>query len=146
MTNPISWRGALAALASAAALLLAGCAPQPSFQVSQPSSRVGTIESIQTQQVQNVPGAAGAVGGALVGGALGSLSGGGTGRTVATAVGAVGGGFAGHHVASQSTTTVWVIGVRYDDGSFATVQQTAAPGLRIGDRVRVHSNGIELLR
>lgn len=36
--------------------------------------------------------------------------------------------------------------MRYDDGSFATVQQTAAPGLRIGDRVRVTPNGVTLLR
>ncbi len=41
---------------------------------------------------------------------------------------------------------VWVIGVRYDDGSYATIQQTASPGLRIGDRVRVTGSGIELLR
>jgi hypothetical protein len=104
MTNPISRRGALASLASAAALLLAGFAPQPSFQFSLPSSREGIVESIQTQPVQNLPGAA------LIGGALGSLIGGGTVRTVATAVGAFGGGFAGHHVASRSTTNVWVVG------------------------------------
>jgi hypothetical protein len=36
--------------------------------------------------------------------------------------------------------------MRYDDGSFATVQQTVAPNLRIGDRVRVTGTGIELLR
>jgi len=41
---------------------------------------------------------------------------------------------------------VWDIGVRYDDGSYATVQQTSAPNLRIGDRVRVSGTGIELLR
>ena len=146
MSKTIAWRRSLAAFAAAAAVLLAGCAPQPSFQVSQPSSRVGTIESIQTQQVQNVPSGVGAIGGALVGGGLGSLIGGGTGRTVATVVGAVGGGYLGHQAASNATTTVWVIGVRYDDGSYATVQQTAAPGLRIGDRVRLHENGLELLR
>ena len=40
---------------------------------------------------------------------------------------------------------MWIIGVRYDDGSLATVQQSSSPGLRIGDRVRVGNNGIELL-
>ena len=146
MTTFVSWRRSLAAAAAVAALLLGGCAPQPSFQVSQPSSRDGTVESIQTQQVQNVPSAAGTIGGALVGGGLGSLIGGGTGRTVATVVGAIGGGYLGHQAATNATTTVWIIGVRYDDGSFATIQQTAAPGLRVGDRVRVTSNGIQLLR
>ena len=146
MTIHASWRRAAAGLAAAAAILAAGCAPQPPVQVTQPASRDGTVESIQTQQVQKVPSALGAVGGALIGGGLGSLIGGGTGRTVATVVGAVGGGYVGHQAASNATTTVWIIGVRYDDGSFATVQQTAAPGLRIGDRVRVTPNGVTLLR
>jgi outer membrane lipoprotein SlyB len=38
------------------------------------------------------------------------------------------------------------IGVRFDDGTLATIQQTVAPALRVGDRVRVTSPGIELLR
>ncbi len=129
------------------AIALAACGAPPAFQVSeQPVARIGTVESIQQQSHQNVPSAAGAIGGALIGGGLGSLIGGGTGRTVATIVGAVGGGFLGNELASRDTTFVWVIGVRYDDGSYATIQQTAAPGLRIGDRVRVTSTGIELLR
>jgi len=107
---------------------------------------VGTVESITQDSVQNVDNTVGAIGGALVGGGLGSLIGGGTGQVVATVVGAVGGGFAGNALAQRSQTIVWRIGVRYDDGSFATVQQTAAPNLRIGDRVRVTGTGIELLR
>ena len=66
--------------------------------------------------------------------------------TVATIVGAIGGGYAGNQLAQRGQTVVWRIGVRYDDGAFATVQQTAAPGLRVGDRVRVTNTGIELLR
>jgi outer membrane lipoprotein SlyB len=61
-------------------------------------------------------------------------------------VGATGGALAGNQVANNSTQLVWRIGVRYDDGSLATIQQTSAPNLRIGDRVRVSNNGIELLR
>ena len=134
-------------VAAAAALTLAGCNTPPAYQVTNAEGgRVGTVESIQQHQVQNMNNAAGAIGGALIGGGLGSLIGGGTGRTVATVVGAVGGGFIGNEVANRDQTTVWVIGVRYSDGSYASVQQTAAPGLRIGDRVRVSSNGIELLR
>jgi outer membrane lipoprotein SlyB len=136
-----------AGTAAAALLLLAGCNTPPPFQVSeQPMARVGTVESIQQDSVQNVPNAVGAIGGALVGGGLGSLIGGGTGKTVATIVGAVGGGFVGNELADRNRTLVWRIGVRYDDGSYATIQQTQAPGLQIGDRVRVTSTGIELLR
>lgn len=145
--NVMPWRYPVAALAAVLMLLLAGCNTPPAYQVSEPTvARTGRVESIQTHTVQNVPNAVGAIGGALIGGGLGSLIGGGTGRTVATVVGAVGGGFVGNELASKDTTLVWVIGVRYDDGTYATIQQTAAPGLRIGDRVRVTSNGIELLR
>lgn len=140
------WRRPLAAIAALAAIALAGCNTPPAFQVDQPASRVGTVDSIRTEQVQNVNTAVGTIGGALVGGGLGSLIGGGSGRTVATVVGAVGGGVVGNQLSQNSTTLVWVIGIRYDDGSYATVQQTSAPGLRIGDRVRVNPNGLELLR
>ncbi len=136
-----------AILAAAAALTLAGCNTPPTYQVSySEGGRVGTVESIQQHTVQGMDNAVGAIGGALIGGGLGSLIGGGTGRTVATVVGAIGGGFLGNELANRDQTMVWVVGVRYSDGSYATIQQTAAPGLRIGDRVRVTSNGIELLR
>jgi outer membrane lipoprotein SlyB len=142
-----SWRRFAAALAAGAMFAIAGCSTPPAYQVvDQPSARVGTVDSIQQEAVQNVPSAVGAIGGALVGGGLGSLVGGGTGQTVATVVGAIGGGFVGNELASKDQTLVWDIGVRYDDGSYANVQQTSAPGLRIGDRVRVTSTGLELLR
>jgi outer membrane lipoprotein SlyB len=147
MTNFRVWRRCAAAFAACLTLALAGCNTPPAFQVSeQPAVRVGTVESITQDTVQNVNTTAGTIGGALIGGGLGSLIGGGNGQTVATVVGAVGGGFAGNQLAQRSQTFVWRIGVRYDDGTFATVQQTAAPGLRVGDRVRVTNTGIELLR
>jgi outer membrane lipoprotein SlyB len=148
MMSPLDLlRRSVAALAAVAALALAGCNTPPAFEVTQPQSgRVGTVESIQQDSVQNMNTAVGTIGGALIGGGLGSLIGGGTGQTVATVVGAIGGGFVGNQVAERDRTLVWRIGVRYDDGSYATVQQTSSPGLRIGDRVRVTSTGLELLR
>ena len=147
MTNFPGWRHGAAALAACAALVLGGCAAPPAFQVSeQPMARVGTVETITQDAVQNVNSTVGMIGGALVGGGLGSLIGGGRGQTVATVVGAAGGAYAGNQMAQRSQTFVWRIGVRYDDGSFATIQQTAAPGLRVGDRVRVTQTGIEVLR
>jgi len=142
-----SLRRFAAALAAGALLAMAGCSTPPAYQVvEQPTARVGTVDSIQQEAVQDVPNAVGAIGGALIGGGLGSLIGGGTGQTVATVVGAIGGGFVGNEAAKRSQTMVWRIGVRYDDGSIASIQQTAPPNLRIGDRVRVTGNGIELLR
>jgi len=135
---------ALALCVIPAVPVLSGCETQPAFQVSQPSSRVGTVESIRSQTVQNPNTAVGTIGGALVGGLLGNQIGGGSGRTAATVIGAAGGAYAGNRMTSGSSL-VWIIGIRYDDGSLATVQQSSSPGLRIGDRVRVGNSGIELL-
>ena len=143
------WHQGVLALAVAGTLVLGttGCTSTPAFQVSeQPAARIGTVESVVQDSVQNVNTTVGTIGGALVGGGLGSLIGGGTGQTVATVVGAIGGAYAGNQMAQRSQTIVWRITVRYDDGSLATIQQTTAPGLRPGDRVRVTSNAIELLR
>ncbi|MEP6941943.1 MAG: hypothetical protein ABI981_03345 [Betaproteobacteria bacterium] len=37
------------------------------------------------------------------------------------------------------------IGVKYDDGSWATIRQTPPTGLRVGDRVVVTDNSIQML-
>jgi outer membrane lipoprotein SlyB len=146
MTQGSFWRPLAALFGAALALLLAACSTPPAFQVSEPTSRVGTVISITQDSVQNVNTAAGGIGGALIGGGIGSLFGGGSGQTVATVIGAAGGAYLGSQAAQRSQTFVWRIGVRYDDGSVATVQQTTAPALRIGDRVRVTNTGIELLK
>lgn len=145
MPSMTPWRRLAAALTAAATLLLAACSTPPAFQVSEPSARIGTVESIVQETVQTGNTAAGTIGGALIGGALGSLVGGGSGQTVATVVGAGGGAMMGNQAAQRAQTTVWRIGVRYDDGTVATIQQTASPALRIGDRVRVTNNSIQLL-
>jgi outer membrane lipoprotein SlyB len=130
-----------------AALGLTGCGPQPTYQVVQtPAARVGTVESVQEIVEPAQPSGAGLVLGALAGGGLGSLIGSGTGRTVATVVGAVGGGYVGNQVEKSKTNVVYQIGVKYDDGTWATIRQATPTGLRVGDRVRVTDGGIELIR
>ena len=136
---------AIALCISLATLMLAGCQTQPAFQVSQPASRVGTVESIRSQTVQNSNATLGTIGGALVGGILGNQVGQGSGRTAATVVGAAGGAYAGNRMTSGSSL-VWIIGIRHDDGSVSTVQQASSPAVRIGDRVRVGNSGMEILR
>ena len=64
---------ALALCVILAVPVLSGCETQPAFQVSQPSSRVGTVESIRSQTVQNPNTAVCTIGGALVGTFLGIL-------------------------------------------------------------------------
>ena len=139
---------ALAAALACGLLPLAGCGPQPTYQVieSPPPARTGTVESVNEVVEQKNPSGAGLIVGGLIGGGLGSLVGSGTGRTVATVVGAAGGAYAGHQVEKGQSQVVYQIGVRYDDGSWATIRQASPTGLRIGDRVRVTDRGLELLR
>ena len=140
--------GAVGAAALAAMVSLAGCGPQPTYQVVQspPPARTGTVESVREVVEQKDPSGAGLIVGGLVGGGLGSLVGGGTGRTVATVVGALGGAYAGNRIEKSQSQVVYQIGVKYDDGSWATIRQAAPTGLRIGDRVRITDSGVELLR
>ena len=143
-------RSAVAACGAAVWVMLAltGCGPQPTYQVIQspPPARVGTVESLREVLEPKDPSGAGLIVGGLVGGGLGSLIGGGSGRTVATVVGALGGAYAGNQIERSQSQMVYQIGIKYDDGTWATIRQTAPTGLRIGDRVRVTDYGIELLR
>jgi outer membrane lipoprotein SlyB len=149
MSIPRLVRGALAAVVLAGgALLVAACGPQPTYQVieSPPPVRIGTVESVNEVIEQKNPSGAGLIVGGLIGGGLGSLVGSGTGRTVATVVGAAGGAYAGHQVEKGQSQVIYQIGVKYDDGTWATIRQASPTGLRIGDRVRVTDRGIEMLR
>jgi outer membrane lipoprotein SlyB len=150
MPNPLPklFPCALAAAALLVAVALTGCGPQPAYQVVQspPPARVGTVESVREVVEQKDPSGAGLIVGGLVGGGLGSLVGGGTGRTVATVVGALGGAYAGNRIEKSQSQVAYQIGVKYDDGSWATIRQSAPTELRIGDRVRVTDYGVELLR
>jgi len=138
---------ALRALAIVALLALAGCAQQPSYQViSQPVARTGTVESVREVYEQKPNNGLGAIAGGLIGGGLGSLVGSGGGRTAATIVGAVGGGYVGNQIQKDQMQMMYQIGVRYDDGTWATIRQSSPTGLRIGDRVAVTDQGVELLR
>ena len=137
----------VAAVALGAAVLT-GCGPQPTYQVVQtpPPARIGTVESVNEVVEPKSPSGAGLIVGGLIGGGLGSLIGSGTGRTVATVVGAAGGAYAGHQVEKGQSQVIYQIGVKYDDGTWATIRQASPTGLRIGDRVRVTDSGVELLR
>jgi outer membrane lipoprotein SlyB len=134
------------AFAAIALIALAGCSQQPSYQVvNAPVARTGTVESVREIVEQKDPSGLGMVAGGLIGGGLGSLVGGGTGRTVATVVGALGGGYVGNQLEKGQTQVSYQIGVKYDDGSWVTIRQNSPTGLRIGDRVVVTDNGIQLL-
>jgi outer membrane lipoprotein SlyB len=134
MSRTLNW-----IVAALAALVLAACAtPQPTFVGN------GVVQSItegtESNQTANV---VGAVGGALLGGWLGSNIGGGSGQTIATGVGAVGGALAGNAVAGNvSAERVWRVTVRFEDGIDRIITTKQPPSFRPGDRVRVSGDSI----
>jgi outer membrane lipoprotein SlyB len=111
------------------------------------TARPATIESIrQVVEKKNSSSPLGMIAGGLIGGGLGSLVGGGNGRTAATIIGALGGGYLGNNIEKSQTQVVYEIGVKYDNGTWGTIRQTASPPFRIGDRVLVTDQGLEYLR
>ena len=102
----------------------------------------GRVTDVHTEARQGKASGVGAVGGAVVGGLLGNMVGGGNGRKLATVGGAVAGGYAGNEIEkNQKTYTVWIVQVRQSDGRLRRFERSADPGLRVGDEVRLTENG-----
>ena len=90
----------------------------------------GKVESVSAVQKKGEGTGLGVVGGAVVGGLVGSQIGGGSGKNVATVLGVVGGGVAGNEVEKRArATTVYQVRVRMDDGTLRTVTQDSAPAI-----------------
>ena len=103
----------------------------------------GKVESVSAVKQQGEGTGLGVVGGAVVGGLLGSQIGGGSGKNVATVLGAVGGGVAGNEVEKRArATTVYQVRVRMDDGSLRTVTQGTAPA--VGQKVTVEGSTVRV--
>jgi outer membrane lipoprotein SlyB len=132
-------------LIALAASTLGGCATGPETRLIA-GPRMATVMSVREVVDNKQPTGVGMVAGAIAGGALGSLIGGGRGRTVATVAGAVGGGYLGNRIESNQTTVSYEITLRFNDGSYGTIIQNQQPYVRPGDRVRVTENSIELIR
>jgi outer membrane lipoprotein SlyB len=102
---------------------------------------VQAIDVIPREQAAGI--GLGTVAGAVVGGVLGNQVGSGSGRKAATVAGAVGGGVVGHQMEQNAGNTgqVYRVAVRMDNGSVQTLAQEVAPGVQVGDRVRL-DNGV----
>ncbi len=99
----------------------------------------GKVESVNVVKQKGEGTGLGVVGGAVVGGLVGSQIGGGNGKSVATVLGAVGGGVAGNEVEKRArATTTYQVRVRMDDGSVRTVTQGTAPA--VGQKVTVEGS------
>jgi outer membrane lipoprotein SlyB len=97
-------------------------------------SRVVSVHS-EMRQAQSTSGV-GAVGGAVVGGLLGSRFGGGDGRKLATVGGAVAGGFAGNAIEKNAKQhRVWMLELQDERGMRYKREQANDPKLGVGDVV-----------
>jgi len=137
--------GALALGLTLVGPLAATVHAQAGSSAAQFEGRVGTVESVRTQAVPTSGSTAGTVGGAVVGGILGNQVGQGRGRTLATVGGAAAGGVVGNRMTS-GTATVWVVNVRFDDGTNANIEQDSQPPVWAGERVRVRNGMLERIR
>jgi len=118
--------------------------PAPVETQAQPAlcDSCGRVTDVHSETRRGQSSGVGAVGGAVVGGLLGNMVGGGNGRKLATVAGAVGGGYAGNEIEkNQKSHTVWVVQVRERDGRLRRFERSADPGLRVGDEVRLTENG-----
>jgi outer membrane lipoprotein SlyB len=118
--------------------------PEPAHRTAQAPAApavcgsCGVVESIQEHTERAQGSGVGAGVGAVVGGLLGHKVGGGTGRKLATVAGSVGGAVIGNQVEGNARAThTYVITVRMDNGKVRTFHQSAQPGWRPGDHVRV---------
>ena len=103
----------------------------------------GKVESVTTVNQKGEGTGLGVVGGAVVGGLVGSQIGGGSGKNVATVLGAVGGGVAGNEVEKRArATTSYQVRVRMDDGTLRTLTQSTAPV--VGQKVTVEGSTLRL--
>ena len=143
--KPNALIGALVFGLSLVGPLAATAQAQTGSPAAQFEGRVGTVESVRTQAVPTSGSTLGTVGGAVVGGVLGNQVGQGRGRTLATVGGAAGGAVVGNRMTS-GTSTVWVVNVRFDDGTNANIEQDTQPPVWAGERVRVTNGRLERIR
>lgn len=103
-----------------------------------PCADCGTVTDVRSYQVKGEASGVGAAVGAVAGGLLGNQIGGGSGKKIATVAGVVGGGLAGHEVEKRrNTETRWEVSVQLENGGTTTVPYAQAPGLTVGQKVRV---------
>lgn len=118
-------------------------AAEPAQRTASVCASCGQVESVSAVKHKGEGTGLGVVGGAVVGGLLGSQVGGGSGKNVATVLGAVGGGVAGNEVEKRArATTVYQVRVRMDDGSLRTLTQSTAPA--VGQKVTVEGTALRV--
>ena len=118
-------------------------APRTANASASVCAQCGVVEAVNAVQKKGEGTGLGAVGGAVVGGLLGSAVGGGDGKKAMTVIGAVGGGVAGNEIEKrQRSTTVYQVQVRMDDGTLRTFTQANAP--TVGQKVTIEGTQLKV--
>jgi outer membrane lipoprotein SlyB len=141
--------GKMILLASAALVILAGCASSNRGDVysrgearREQTVRLATVESVRPVTIEGTRTPIGAVAGGAVGGIAGSGVGHGRGSSVAGVLGAVGGGLAGAAIEEGVTRKQGVeITVRLENGELRAIVQEEADKFVAGQKVRLLTTG-----
>lgn len=140
------WRIISVMVIGVSTVLVTGCASSLSGDtysrnaaMQMQTVQYGTIQSLRGVRIQGTKSPIGAIGGAVVGGLLGSTVGGGRGKDLATVGGALAGGVAGSAIEEGATQQNGVeITVRLDNGRIVSiVQAVGAQMFSPGQRVQV---------
>lgn len=124
-------------------LLAASGTRQDNRRAARSCANCGVIEAINEIEVKGEGNYLGMIAGGLAGALLGHQIGGGTGKTVATVAGAAGGAYAGNVIEQKmKTTRHHEVIVRLENGGTQAVAFEAAPGFRVGDKVRVENGAL----
>jgi outer membrane lipoprotein SlyB len=106
-----------------------------------------TVQAVNEVVVDGEGKVLGTVAGGVLGAVVGNQIGKGDGRTVARVAGALGGALLGREIQRRSNQrTQYEVVVRMSDGLQRSVVYADAPSLRVGDRVRVVGETLELQR
>lgn len=124
-------------------LLAASGTRRDNRRAARSCANCGVIETINEIEVKGEGSYLGMIAGGLAGALLGHQVGGGTGKKVATVAGAAGGAYAGNVIEQKmKTTRHYEVIVRLENGGTQAITYEAAPGFRIGDKVRVENGAL----
>lgn len=132
------------------AALVTGCAPglgsgtyKREEARREQSVRLGTIESLRDVRIEGTRSGIGPAAGAVIGGIAGNTVGQGRGAAVGAVVGGVAGGVAGQAAEQAATRKNGVeITIKLDSGPLIAITQEAGDSFRVGERIRVLSDGM----
>ena len=98
----------------------------------------GTVESIRSMELKGDATGLGAVAGGATGAVIGNQMGRGHGNTAMTILAAAGGALVGNEIEKNAKRHYsYRVTIRMEDGSFRTISQPNAPGVAVGERVRI---------